>query len=71
MIICFVGTYQNRLKPLRMVDLDVSAWREVDIDVFEFWGLLSGQFRCFTYLHLCSMLVIKVGENGGIPIAIF
>lgn len=47
MIICFVGTYQNRLKPLRMVDLDVSAWREVDIDVFEFWGLLSGQFRCF------------------------
>ena len=30
-----------------MVDLDVSAWREVDLDVFGFWGLLSGRFRCF------------------------
>lgn len=47
LIFRLVGTYRNRLKPLREVDLDVSVWREVDIDVFGFLGLLSGQFRCF------------------------
>lgn len=47
MIFRFVGTCRNGLKPLREVDLDVSVWREVDLDVFCFGGLLSGQFRCF------------------------
>ena len=28
-------------------DLDVSASREVEIDIFGFWGLLSGRLRCF------------------------
>jgi len=39
MVFCFKGTYRNMLKPLREVDLGVSAWREVDIDVFIFWAL--------------------------------
>ena len=29
------GTYQNWLKPLRVVDLDVGAWRVVYIDVLK------------------------------------
>ena len=28
----FVGTYPKRFKALRVVDLDNSAWREVDLD---------------------------------------
>jgi hypothetical protein len=58
-----VGTCQNRLKRLRVVDLDVSAWREVDIDVFGFFVLASGQFRWFFQkLRLCGQpgCIIKI-----------
>ena len=30
---CSKGTYQNWLKPLRVVDLDVGAWRVVSMDI--------------------------------------
>ena len=46
MIFCFVGTYQKRLKPLRVVDLDVGARRVVSIDVLVFLSLVSGRFGC-------------------------
>ena len=47
MIFYFVGTYPNRLKPLRVVDLDV----------LDFLGLLGGRFRCFSeFVRLCGQV---------------
>ena len=56
MIFCFVGTYPNRLKPLRVVDLDNGGWRVVsidnmclrvvDLDVFWIMLGLCGQVGC-------------------------